>query len=390
MDEIETHLQDQFGPDASLTPLSSANRMGRRVHGVDLSTELTAAQAELLVSLLDEFRIISFPGQDQLGSTVADLERVANHFGAPIPHPYNYANYADFVRDRVPLEVHAPEHRVSAKVNAAFPAAIECADGADSPAVYIVTNLVGSGPDAEPEHVGGQHWHTDIEFQPIPLSTSMFFVQSAPTKRTEGDGTWVTNPPREEGFYHPESASELARRREVLPLNGETAYTDTAAAFAALSPERQRELETVMVRRRLRVGDPGWLVPLVYDNPRNGLKSLHSPVWASRGKRIAPAQVEGLSEDESRFFFDELEEHCLSPEFRYDHDHVPGDVTIWSNFATLHTAPPSKRIVNDVEDARLLYRISCKGEPSFCLPRTDADEWIDENIVPPFRSDLAV
>ncbi len=378
-----------LGPQASLEPLTTPDRAGRRVHGVDLSRPLSPAAAELLVSLLDQHHIVSFPAQDRNGFTVTDLERLANHFGAPIPHPYNYANYAEYVRSGEPLRTHDVAQRVSSRVNAAFPGVIECLEGADSPAVYIVTNLDGSGPDVEPVLRGGQHWHTDIEFQPIPLSTSMFYVQQVPTNRSRGEGTWVTNPPREPGFYHPDSAPELAERRETLPLNGETAYTDTAAAYAALPAEQRRELDEVMVRRRRRPADPGWLIPLVHTNPRTGTKSLHSPVWASRGKRIAPVEVEGMGEEASRKFLDRLEAHCLQPRFRYDHPHTPGDVTIWSNFATLHTAPPTLTTVNDPADARLLYRISCKGEPWSRLPRGDADAWINEHIEPPFRSSIA-
>jgi len=57
----------------------------------------------------------------------------------------------------------------------------------------------------------------------------MFLVHHVPTTRDE-HGAWATNPPRESGFYHPESPALLAERREALPLNGETAYADTAAA----------------------------------------------------------------------------------------------------------------------------------------------------------------
>lgn len=178
----------------------------------------------------------------------------------------------------------------------------------------------------------------------------------------------------------------LSERRQALPLNGETAYADTAAAYLALDEDRRRELDAVMIRRRLRKDDKGFLMPLVHVNPRNGKKSLHSPVWASRGKRVAPAQVEGLTPDESRHFLDDLEEHCLAPEFRYDHPHESGDVTIWSNYATLHVAPPTKKFVNDPADARLLYRISCKGPVSPDLPRPDTDEWLEANISPPYRS----
>ena len=129
-------------------------------------------------------------------------------------------------------------------------------------------------------------------------------------------------------------------------------------------------------------------MPLVHVNPRNGKRSLHSPVWASRGKRIAPAQIEGMTPEESRHFLDELEEHCLAPEFRYDHVHRPGDVTMWSNFATLHVAPPTKKFVNHPDDARLMYRISCKGPVATELPRVDSDEWLRANVTPPYRSPL--
>jgi alpha-ketoglutarate-dependent taurine dioxygenase len=75
--------------------------------------------------------------------------------------------------------------------------------------------------------------------------------------------------------------------------------------------------------------------------------------------------------------------------FRYDHPHQPGDVTIWSNYATLHVAPPSKKFVNDPADARLMYRISCKGPVSTTLPRPDTDEWIQANITPAYRSPIS-
>ena len=72
-----------------MTPLLSAERMGRRIHDVDLSQPLSGEQAKLLIELFDEYQIISFPAQDQNGFLVTSLERLANHFGAPIPHPKN-------------------------------------------------------------------------------------------------------------------------------------------------------------------------------------------------------------------------------------------------------------------------------------------------------------
>jgi alpha-ketoglutarate-dependent taurine dioxygenase len=131
------------------------------------------------------------------------------------------------------------------------------------------------------------------------------------------------------------------------------------------------------------------LVPLIYVNPRTGTKSLHSPIWASRGKNIAPVEVDGLTGDASRLFLDELEAHVLQPKYRYDHLHRAGDITIWSNFSTLHNAPPSKSIINSPDDARLMYRISSKGEPRYSLPRQDSGAWIQANISPAYRTAIS-
>jgi alpha-ketoglutarate-dependent taurine dioxygenase len=88
------------------------------------------------------------------------------------------------------------------------------------------------------------------------------------------------------------------------------------------------------------------------------------PFLGVGGNNIAPAQVEGMTLEASRHFLDKLETHILDPKYRYGHDHQSGDVTIWSNFSTVDNVPPAKRFINSPNDARLMYRISCKGSPS--------------------------
>ena len=87
-----------------------------------------------------------------------------------------------------------------------------------------------------------------------------------------------------------------------------------------------------------------------------------------------------MTPEESRAFLDKLEAHVLQPEFRYDHVHTPGDVTLWDLFMTLHVQPPIKENVESLDDVRLIYRMSCKGESSLMLPRQDSPEWLEENI----------
>ncbi len=99
-------------------------------------------------------------------------------------------------------------------------------------------------------------------------------------------------------------------------------------------------------------------------------------------------QIEGMSLEESRAFLAKLEAHVLQPQFRYDHSHSAGDLTIWSNFATLHSAPPVKVNVDAVEDARLIYRMTVKGPPALTLPRKDDPGWIKENLMLPYTTPL--
>ena len=93
-----------------------------------------------------------------------------------------------------------------------------------------------------------------------------------------------------------------------------------------------------------------------------------------------------MSADESRAFFDKLEAHCLQPQYRYDHPHAVGDVTLWHNHMTMHNAPPMKVLSREEEDVRLMYRLSCKGPPCYSLPRTDDPSWVQANISPAYTT----
>ena len=86
---LQQRLHQHFGAAVVTTPLTSPKRMGQRIEGIDLSQALNVDQAQLMVDLLDHFQIICFPEQHEVGFGLQDLERLANHFGAPIPHPKN-------------------------------------------------------------------------------------------------------------------------------------------------------------------------------------------------------------------------------------------------------------------------------------------------------------
>ena len=382
--QLAEGLQALFGHDArSETPLAQSGA-GVRLTGIDLCHPLHANQVEFLLDALANYRLVCIAGQNLDRFSLAHFERFANHWGALVPHPNNFLRGGKPAQgdgdSEGPIEFLPFKERRVAAANLTFPSQLQCLPH-ESPTVLLTSNFSGAPSGGEPRIGAGGSWHSDIEYEPLPIYVSMFLAHNMPMARTASGGTWVPAPDvNDPAPYFEGSPAELIRLRKTLPLNGETPFADTAAAFAALPPEEQAELEQIQVRRRLNEGDEGWLAPLVRTNPRSGIKSLHSPIWASR-PRVRPAiEVDGMSMAESRTFLDRLEMHVLQPQFRYDHLHVPGDVTIWDNYMTLHNTPPLKSNISSIDDARLLYRLSCKGEPALTLPRQDPPEWLAAHI----------
>lgn len=377
-------LKALFGADAQCEGPIAQSGAVVRFTGIDLCNPLNEDQVNFLLDALSHFRVVCLAGQDLDRFSLAHFERFANHWGALVPHPNNFMRGGKRAQQDGdsdgPIEMIPYEDRRVSAVDKTFPGQLGCLPH-ESPTVLVTSNFSGEPKEGETSVGKGGSWHTDIEYEPLPIYVSMFLAHSMPISREAPGGTWVEAPVDDDPRPYLEgSDDELIRLRKQLPLNGETAFADTVAALAALSNEEQAELDGVQVRRRLNKGDEGWLAPLVRTNPRSGLKSLHSPIWASR-PRVRPAiEVDGMTMEESRAFLDRLEAHVLQPQFRYDHLHKPGDVTIWDNYMTLHNSPPIKSNISSIDDARLLYRLSCKGEPALLLPRQDDKEWLETHI----------
>ena len=388
--DLEHRFKAGFGSTVTVERPLAATGMGARVAGVDLCDPLRPAQVELLLDTLAHCRLLTIAGQDLSRFSLATFERFANHWGAPVAHPSNLLRggkpaQEDGASDGA-IEIRPYADRKAAAADSTLPGEVACLPH-ESPAVLVATNLLGANDRDKTRLKNGGSWHTDIEYEPLPLYVSMFLVHHVPVARDAPGGHWVEKPvvagPEP---YFAGADDELMALRRNQPLDGETAFADTAAAFAALPPDEQARLAGLQVRRRLNAGDAGFLAPLVRTDPRSGIRALHSPVWASRPGVRPPIEVDGMTPDETRAFLDRLEKHVLQPQFRYDRLHQPGDVTIWNNFMTLHSSPPIRTAVGRKADARLLYRLSCKGEPALTLPRQDDPGWIAANVTGGYRS----
>ena len=235
---VDQRLRELFGTGANSEHPLAKSGAGVRFTGVDLSRPLGAEQVDFLLEALSTFRIVCIAGQNLQRFSLAHFERFANHWGAPIPHPSNFlrggkpaqqdgASDGDF--ELIPYE-----KRKAATADTTLPGELQCLPH-ESPAVLVATNLTGKADAQDVRLIPGRSWHTDVEYERLPIYVSMFLAHHVPSARDAANGTWVADPSDDEcDTYFEGSDDELMRLRKRLPLNGETAYADTAAAFAAL------------------------------------------------------------------------------------------------------------------------------------------------------------
>lgn len=152
----------------------------------------------------------------------------------------------------------------------------------------------------------------------------------------------------------------------VAPVGGQTEWANSCAAFAALPPAEQAELES------LRVVHANWSLA-ARQNPepsltefrqwRRGPAKSQPLVWkhASGRKSLVvgstAAYVEGLEPVESQDLLIRLRDWVTQPQFVYRHEWKVGDMVMWDNTATLHRARPY-----ELNCGRLMHRTMLKGE----------------------------
>ncbi|MBN8871962.1 MAG: TauD/TfdA family dioxygenase [Rhodospirillales bacterium] len=158
--------------------------------------------------------------------------------------------------------------------------------------------------------LGNRLWHSDSSFKRIPARFSLLSARAVP----------------DEG--------------------GETEFADMRAAWDALPPKMQRQLEGLIAEHtqlfsRAKIGFTDWSedelakmapVPqvLVRTHPGSGRKSLFLSSHAGR--------IRGMEEPEARMLLLDLMEHATQRAFVYTHRWRVGDLVMWDNRSTMHRA----------------------------------------------------
>jgi len=172
-----------------------------------------------------------------------------------------------------------------------------------------------------------------------------------------GNRLWHTDA----SFQDPPGRYSMLSAKVVPPVDADTEFADTRAAYDALPEEEKRRLEGLRVHHSIAYSRQtlgfefsqgeqdalhGAIHPLVRTIPRSHRSSLYV---ASHASRIIEWPV-----PEGRLLLRDLIEHATQAEFVYRHSWRVGDLVIWDNRATMHRARP----FDDTRYRRELRRVT--------------------------------
>ena len=172
-----------------------------------------------------------------------------------------------------------------------------------------------------------------------------------------GNRLWHTDA----SLQDPAGRYSVLSAKVVPPVGADTEFADMRAAYDALSPEMQAQLEGLRVHHTVTHSREllgfefssaekdilkGAIHPLVRTLPRSQRRSLY---LAAHAARIIDWPV-----PEGRLLLHDLTEHATQPEFVYRHERRVGDLVIWDNRATMHRARP----FDDATYRRELHRVT--------------------------------
>lgn len=203
------------------------------------------------------------------------------------------------------------------------------------PKVYTLSNRIVDGKPIG-AHNDGVGWHTDYSYKPEPVMATMLYAVEVPA---EGSDTLIA---------------------------------DCVAAWNALPPERQKELDGKVLHHsyqhfmanreygarelsdELKAENPDVFHPLIRTHPADGRKAL----WPSTGTVI---EVMGMPNPEGLDLVQDLVDFATQDRFVYRHKWRVGDVLMWDNRCTLHTGT----LFDDTKYIREMHRLWVRGDKPF-------------------------
>ena len=196
----------------------------------------------------------------------------------------------------------------------------------------------GRRPDGTPAGLadGGTYFHTDYSYLEVPARVTMLYSVEVPSK---GGNTLFADM---YAAYDDLPAATKARIDDLVVLHhyGNRDDLDETSRTAASRLSDEQKSKVTWVKHKL-----------VRTHYGTGRKALYAVSGSS-------FEIEGMPRDEGVALLDELKAHALQDKYRFSYFYDVGDVVLWDDLATLHSAT-----LTDPGDPRTLWRITVK-EPA--------------------------
>jgi alpha-ketoglutarate-dependent taurine dioxygenase len=297
---------------AMLEIVATGEILGATVKGVDLSHPLSDGDFDSILYALGRYGVLRFPGQSL--SPVAQ-KTFAGRFGSL------EVNVAGMFQD------------------------------AEHPEIMFLSNIVENGKPIGLADAG-QDWHTDMSYSAVIALANVLYAIKVPRDES-GCALGATRFANMHAAYNglPEDIKDrLADATAVHDFNKfwEMMRREKGSNRPPLTEEQRRKKPPVSH-------------PVFLNHPITG----HKVLYADPGYTT---HIEGMPAAESDEILSFLFAHQLKPQFQYEHRWSEGDLMMWDNIGTLHTA------INDYgpHQPRLMQRCQVIADRIFERPLAGA------------------
>lgn len=265
--------------------------LGMEIEGIDLSRPLSDDDFRQVQQAFWDGQVLAIKGQDL---QPAQFLSFARRFGTPQPH--------------VIYQFHFPGH----------------------PEILILSNGTENGKPIGLAD-GGSYFHTDYSYLAVPARATMLYSVEVPKK---GGNTLFADM---YGAYDDLPDSTKRRIDDLVVLhhygNRDDLNEQSRTAASPLTEEQKGRVDWVRHK-------------LVRTHHGTGRKALYAVSGSS-------FEIEGMPREEGVALLDELKAHALQDKYRFSYSYAVGDVVVWDDLATLHSAT-----LTDPNDRRTLWRVT--------------------------------
>lgn len=256
--------------------------LGATVEGADLSQPLSDADFGRVLRALGDHGVLRFPEQSL---TPAAQKTFAARFGSL------EVNVAGMFQD------------------------------AEHPEIMFLSNIVENGKPIGLADAG-QDWHTDMSYSAVIALANVLHAIKVPRDES-GEPLGATR------FAGMHAAYDDLPREFKQRLAGATAVHDFNKFWEMMRREKGSKRPPLTEEQRRK--KPPVSHPVFLTHPITGRKVLYAdPGYTMR--------IEGMAEEESEEILSFLFAHQLKPQYLYEHRWSDGDLMMWDNIGTLHTA----------------------------------------------------